>query len=260
MAELTSVILTRNEAEHIEACIRSLDWSDRVVVFDSLSDDDTVALAEHAGAEIYQRPFENYAGQRNAALQAITTDWVFFVDADERGTPELGEEIRRVMAERLEVGWYVPRHNYIFGRLTLGAGWYPDYQFRLLRHGRARYVRPVHEIGEVDGEIGYLQNPLLHLNYRDVDHFRQKQQFYVRTDAQILKDSGVRPRLHNYILQPWRQFWWRFVKLNGYRDGLHGLRLSAYMAYYEWRKYRRLAELWAGNNNNDERWPPPRRS
>ncbi len=65
----------------------------------------------------------------------------------------------------------------------------------------------------------------------------------MKTDARILKDEGVQPRPHNYLLQPWRQFWWRFVTLGGYRDGLHGLRLSATMAYYEWRKYRRLAEL-----------------
>ena len=103
-AELTAVILTLNEADHIQACIESLHWTDRIVVFDSYSQDETVALAEAAGAEILQSKFENYAQQRNAALAAIQTDWVFFVDADERGTKELGQEIRRVIAERLEMG------------------------------------------------------------------------------------------------------------------------------------------------------------
>jgi (heptosyl)LPS beta-1,4-glucosyltransferase len=245
MKELTAIVLTRNEEPHILACLDSLRWADRLVVFDSFSDDETATLAKGAGAEVYQRPFDNYASQRNAALEAVETDWVFFVDADERGTPALAEEIRHVIAERSENGWYVPRHNMIFGRLTLGAGWYPDYQFRLLRHGSARYVRPVHEIGEVDGAIGHLENPLIHHNYRDPAHFHTKQRFYVEHDATILKDSGTHPKPHNYILQPLRQFWWRFVSLNGYRDGLHGLRLSLYMTYYEWRKYRRLAEMWA---------------
>lgn len=244
MPQLTAIILTRNEAAHIVACIESLAWADAVVVFDSFSTDETVALAEQAGATVRQRPFDNYAAQRNAALDSVGADWIFFVDADERGTPELAEEIRQVIRARPEAAWYVPRHNYIFGRLTLGAGWYPDYQLRLLRHGTARYVRPVHEIAEVDGAIGYLENPLIHLNYRDLEQFKQKQRFYVKTDARILKDDGVRPRPHNYILQPWRQFWWRFVTLGGYRDGLHGLRLSAYMAYYEYRKYRTLAALY----------------
>lgn len=260
MTQLTAIILTRNEAAHITACIESLAWADSILVFDSISTDETVAMAEQSGATVRQRPFDNYAAQRNAALDEVVTDWVFFVDADERGTPELGQEIRRVISTRSEAAWNVPRHNYIFGRLTLGAGWYPDYQLRLLRYGTTRYSRPVHEIGEVDGVIGYLKNPLIHLNYRDFEQFKQKQRFYVKTDARILKDEGVRPRPHNYILQPWRQFWWRFVTLGGYRDGLHGLRLSAAMAYYEWRKYRRLAELWAKPEMADEQYPPARRS
>lgn len=242
--ELTAVILTLNEAAHIQACIESLRWADRIVVFDSYSQDETVVLAQAAGAETMQSKFENYAQQRNAALAAIETDWVFFVDADERGSAELAAEIRRVIAERPEMGWYVPRHNYIFGKLTLGAGWYPDYQLRLFKHGKVRYERPVHELAIVDGEIGHLENVLVHHNYRDIPHFHHTQRAYTTYDAKILKDDGVRPRPHNFILQPLRQFYWRYVTLDGYKDGLHGLRLSLYMMYYEWVKYRKLAWFW----------------
>ncbi len=136
MSQLTAVILTLNEAEHIQACIKSLSWADQVLVFDSHSEDETVALAQASGASVLQSPFENYAQQRNASLAAVQTDWVFFVDADERGTPELGTEIRQVIESRSEMGWYVPRHNYIFGKLTTGAGWYPDYQSRLFKQGK----------------------------------------------------------------------------------------------------------------------------
>lgn len=256
LIRLIAIILTRNEARHVVECIDSLRWADRVIVFDSLSDDDTVALARAAGAEIFQRPFDNYAAQRNAALEAAAgsgegEQWVFFVDADERATPELGAEIRRVIVERPENGWNVPRHNFIFSRLTLGAGWFPDYQFRLMRLGHARYTRPVHELGEVDGAVGNLENPLIHHNYRDPAHFHAKQRFYVAHDASILKDQGIRPRPRNYVLQPLRQFWWRFITLKGYRDGLHGLRLSLYMAWYEWHKYRRLAGLWRDGRANN---------
>ncbi len=246
--QVTAVILTLNEAAHIQPCIESLRWTDQVVVFDSFSQDETVALAHAAGAAVCQNGFQNYAQQRNAALDAIQTDWVFFVDADERGTPELAAEIRRVVAERPEMGWYVPRHNYLFGKLTLGAGWYPDYQLRLFRHGRVRYERPVHELAVVDGAIGHLEAPLVHYNYRDLAHFHAKQRAYTDYDASILQQAGVHPRPQNFVLQPWRQFWWRFVTLHGYRDGRHGLRLSLYMAYYEWVKYRKLAALWEGKS------------
>ena len=111
-------------------------------------------------------------------------------------------------------------------------------------------MRPVHELGEVDGTTGYLANPLIHYNYRDAVHFHAKQRAYVEHDATILRDGGVRPKPRNYVLQPLRQFIWRFITLRGYRDGLHGLRLSLYMGYYEWRKYRRLGELWRGSSLN----------
>jgi glycosyltransferase involved in cell wall biosynthesis len=214
-----------------------------VVVFDSYSGDKTADLAKAAGAEWHQSKFENYAQQRNAALEAIQTDWLFFVDADERGTADLATEIRHVISSCSEAGWYVPRHNYIFGKLTLGAGWYPDHQLRLFRQGKVRYERPVHEMAVVDGEIGRLQNPLIHHNYRDIAHFHAKQQTYTSYDASILRASGIRPQPHNYILQPLRHFYWRFITLHGYRDGFHGLRLSLFMSYYEWVKYRKLAKM-----------------
>jgi hypothetical protein len=244
---LAAVILTYNEARHIVDCIESLRWADQIVVFDSFSDDDTVQLAHQAGAIVGQARFQNYAQQRNTALDFLASrdfeGWVFFVDADERGTAELGSEIRRVIAGRPESGWFVPRHNYIFGRLTTGAGWYPDYQLRLLRQGTARYERPVHEVARVDGEVGHLQNPLIHYNYDTPEQFHAKQRKYTDYDAGILKKQGVWPRAYTPYSQAVRQFWWRFVTLAGYRDGLHGLRLSAYLAYYEWLKYRRLAQL-----------------
>jgi glycosyltransferase involved in cell wall biosynthesis len=245
---LAAVILTYNEAPNIVDCIDSLRWADEIIVFDSFSEDDTVDLARQAGAAVGQEKFQNYAQQRNAALDYMTPQdnnlWVFFVDADERGTPDLGEEIRQIIETRPEAGGFVPRHNYIFGRLTTGAGWYPDYQLRLLRHGRARYERPVHEIAEVDGEIGYLQNPLIHFNYEDPAHFHAKQRKYNDYDAGILKQQGIKPKPYTPYSQALRQFRWRFVTLKGYRDGAHGLRLSIYLAYYEWLKYRRLAALW----------------
>lgn len=242
-AELSAIILTLNEATHIGECIESLSWADRVIVFDAFSKDETVSLARAAGAEVLQNTFENYAQQRNAALKAVETGWVFFVDADERGTPELGVEVREVIDSRPEAGWYVPRHNYIFGRLTRGAGWYPDFQLRLFRHGAVRYERPVHEIAVVDGDVAYLQNPLIHYNYEDAAQFHRKQQRYTDYDARILLQQGANPKVYTPLTQMLRHFWWRFVTLGGFRDGLHGLRLSLLMAYYEWLKYRKVADL-----------------
>jgi hypothetical protein len=128
----------------------------------------------------------------------------------------------------------------------MGAGWYPDYQLRLFSYGRVRNGRPVREIAVVDGELGYLTQPLIHYNYRDPAHFHAKQRAYADTDAGILRQEGIKPKIFTSVTQPLRHFWWRFFTLGGYRDGVHGLRLCLYMAYYEGVKYRKLARLWQG--------------
>lgn len=248
MTHLTAIVLTHNESAQIADCIKTLRFADRIIVFDSYSTDDTVSIAQRCGADIFQHEFENYAEQRNAALDAADemTDWVLFVDADERISDALAEEIREKIAYPDFAGWRAPRHNYIFGVLTKGAGWYPDYQTRLLRVGQATYdrQRAVHEVVKLYGEEGTLRNPIIHYNYVDIEQFMNKQENYARFDAQSLYAQGVVPGHHTFILQPLRQFYWRFVTLGGYRDGWHGLRLSLLMARFENRKYQLLAALW----------------
>lgn len=232
--QLAVAILTRNEARHIAACLATLGFADQVVLSDSYSDDGTVEIARAAGATIFQRPFDNFAGQRNAALEAIDADWIFFVDADERITPELAAEVRRVIVERPEVGWWVPRHNFIVGHPVRHGGFYPDYQLRLLRRGRARYDpdRPVHEVVLLDGPAGYLQNPMIHYNYATWAQFHAKQRRYARMEGRILRERGVKPWPHKFVRQPLREFWRRYVTLEGYKDGWVGLKLAALLGFY----------------------------
>lgn len=251
MTQLTAIVLTHNEADHIRDCIESLRFADRVLVFDSFSTDETVDIARGCGVEVLQHPFENYAAQRNAALDAVkaTTDWALFVDADERVSADLAAEIR----EKIELpdisGWRFPRHNYIFGVLTKGAGWYPDYQTRLLRVGQTRFdrQRKVHELVQLAGPAGTIENPIIHYNYRDLSHFLEKQERYIEYDVQMLFEQGVRPRPRHLVLQPLRHFYWRFITLKGFQDRWHGLRLSLLMARYEYRKYSLLAARWRRN-------------
>jgi glycosyltransferase involved in cell wall biosynthesis len=245
MAEITAIVLTKNEEANIVECLDSLRWADELLVLDSFSDDATVEIAKTMGAEVQQRSFDNYAFQRNAALRMARTEWVFFVDADERATEELADEIRRAMSDEGLEGWWVPRKNYIFGRWIRHAGWYPDYQLRLLRRDRARYDerREVHELVELDGEAGHLHNPLTHYNYDTVREFCERQDRYTRYEVRVLFESGQRARPWNLVLQPLRQFRWRYLSLRGYRDGWRGLLLSCLMAYYELVRYWSLWRL-----------------
>jgi len=141
----------------------------------------------------------------------------------------------------------VPRRNYIWGREVRHGGWYPDYQLRLLRVGRARYdpSRQVHEVVLLDGADGYLENPLVHWNYRTVGEFAAKQQQYVTLEAAVRFQQGVHPKPWTYVLQPLREFWRRYVRLAGFRDGLTGLLLAALIAwYYGFRVTVELARRW----------------
>jgi (heptosyl)LPS beta-1,4-glucosyltransferase len=243
---LTAIILTYNEAANIADCIASVKWADTVIVFDSFSTDDTVNIAAQAGATVIQHKFVDYSQQRNAALDAVQDEWVLFVDADERVTPELRSEVEIVIQSKQYNGYWIPRHNYIFGKLTRYTGWYPDYQLRLLRRKCARYdtSREVHELVILEGEAGHLKTPLVHYNYKDLKHFLGKQERYTDYAALDLYKQGIRVKPQNYILQPLRHFWWRYITLQGYKDGLHGLQLSLLMAWYEFQKYVRLSREW----------------
>lgn len=235
MLSLTAVILTKNEARQISACIASLqEWVEAVVVWDSGSEDATQHLAQKAGAHVVVRPFDDYAQQRQAALNSIRSEWILFIDADERATPALAQEIIRAVMNTQYAGYWIPRRNFIVGHEMQGGGFRPDYQLRLLRSSAARYDlgRKVHEIVALNGPQGHLQAALLHYNYDDWSQFQRKQRSYARYEATILAERGVRPRLHHFILQPIRELRRRFVTLQGWRDGVHGLRVTLLLAWY----------------------------
>lgn len=243
---LTAIVLTKDEERHIGACLDSLAWCERRVVVDSFSTDRTAEIARERGAEVIQHPFTDFAAQRNAALDAVEADWVFFVDADERATPDLAAEISSIVKGQGGdiAGWYVPRRNYLFGKLTQGAGYWPDHQMRLLRRGRARYTRPASEIVELAGQSGYLKNPLIHYNYESIAQFRIKQEARIDFEAQNLDRARAKAAFYSPYYMFIRHFWWRFGTLRGYRDGWHGLRLSVLLAYYfGYRYYRRLRQI-----------------
>ncbi|RLC80577.1 MAG: glycosyltransferase family 2 protein [Chloroflexi bacterium] len=234
MGKVSVIILTKDEEDNIADCIHSASWADEVIVLDSGSTDRTVEIAGGMGARIFTHPFRNYAEQRNVALGLAQTEWVFFVDADERVTPELAEEIKQVIEDENYVGWWVPRQNYIAGKWIRYGGWYPDYQLRLLQPDKAHYdpVWEVHEIVILDGKAGYLRHHLIHYNYRDWREFVTRQKNYAPLEAGVLEKRGIHPKPWSPISMPVREFYRRYVTLKGYRDGFHGLLLATLMAFY----------------------------
>lgn len=251
MRTIAAAVITRNEEHHIGACLDGLDWADELLVFDSFSADRTVELALARGATVRQRAFDDFPRQRNAALACLRSDWVLFVDADERVTPELAAEVRgaveKAEADRAAggpspVGFWVPRRNLVLGRWIKGGGWYPDYQLRLLRLGRARYdeSRPVHEVVLLEGPVGHLANCFLHLNYERLGQLFAKQATYAALEVLVLRQQGVQGRARAVVGRPLKEFWRRYVSLGAWRDGWQGLLLCAAVAAYTGLAYFRL--------------------
>ena len=250
-------ILARNNEGEIAECLTTAAWADeRLVVLDTRSTDRTAEIARSLGARVVAHRFEDFGRQREFGLDLPTSEWLFYLDTDERITPALAEELRQVVCVEAFVGWWVPRRNIIWGREICHGGWHPDYQLRLLRLGHARYdlTRQVHEVVVLDGAAGHLREPLIHHNYRTVAEFVAKQGPYADYEARIRHAQGVRPKPWTFVLQPLREFWRHYVRLHGYQDGLHGLLLCLLVAYYYgWVTTWRLARLWRKAKSQDRK-------
>jgi (heptosyl)LPS beta-1,4-glucosyltransferase len=270
---LTVAIIARDEERHIGAALESVaGLADEVLVLlDSRTADRTAAISYARGARVVVEPWRGFSAQRNRALDLCAPDWVLFLDADERVTPELCHEIRSVLSQDKEtgrqgdkeiasetnslspllpvslspVGYWIPRYNQFFGKTLRGGGWYPDHQLRLLRRTRARYdeARLVHEFADLEGAAGYLTHHLLHLNIERLDELWRKQTSYALQEAQTLHLAGRRARWRNFASSPLREFRRRYLALGGYRDGALGLLLCATLAYFEWLKLVHLKGL-----------------
>ncbi|MGE5265279.1 MAG: glycosyltransferase family 2 protein [Acidobacteriota bacterium] len=245
---LAVIVLTRDEERHIRDCLASVrDFADELLVLDSGSLDRTVEIAREMGARVEARPFTNYARQRNTAIDLVESDWIFFIDADERATRALGQEVRFVIENcpSTVAGFWVPRRNVIFGKEIRHTGWSPDYQPRLLRRGKGRFdpAREVHELLLWEGETRRLREPLVHFNYETVAQFRTRNTKYTRSEARIWFEEGRRARLRGFVGQPLREFLRRYFSLQGWRDGGHGLLLSVLTAYYALVRQKMLWDL-----------------
>ncbi|MFQ3630657.1 glycosyltransferase family 2 protein [Roseiflexus sp.] len=245
---LSVAIIAGNEEHHVGDALASVAdlAGDIVAVIDSRSRDTTAAICRDYGARVYIEPWRGFPAQRNRALDLCAGTWVLFLDADERVTPELAQEVRTTLSNGTDMaGFWIPRHNLFFGRRLQGGGWYPDYQLRLMRRGCARYdeSRLVHEFATLDGPAGMMHGHLVHLNIERFDELWRKQRAYAFQEAQTLLLANAPVRWRTLVSAPVREFYRRFITLHGYRDGALGLFLCATMAYFEIVKYVHLRGL-----------------
>ncbi|MEK7387831.1 MAG: glycosyltransferase family 2 protein [candidate division NC10 bacterium] len=232
---LSAVVITKDEEERVRACLESVAWADEVVVVDAESTDKTAQIAREFTDHVYVRPWPGFAAQKNFGLGQATGDWTLSVDADEEVSRELREEIEAVLAASGAAcaGYRIPRRNLFWGRFIRHGGLYPDWQLRLFRRGRGRFVaRAVHESVEVEGAVGRLRAALVHRSYRDVADFLARADRYSTLAAEEWLGSGRPARLSDLVLRPAGRFLSMYVVHAGFLDGWRGFLLAALYAYY----------------------------
>lgn len=225
MLKVSAYIIAYNEAEKIADAVNSVLWADEILVADSNSTDGTDRIARELGARVVQIPFEGFGHLRNRVIEACTHDWIFSLDADERCTPEVRDEVLSLLLERpAHDAYLVPRRNYFMGRWIKYSGWYPNYrQPQLFRKGAMKYMElPVHEGYELstDKPVGRLNHAIWQIPFQNFEEVVKKANRYSTLGALKLANTRV---------SMWAALWhglWSFLKhyvvKRGFLDGWPG--------------------------------------
>lgn len=243
---ISACIITLNEADRIERCIRALGFCDEIIVVDSHSTDNTRELATALGARVIDRDWPGYRSQKQFATQAALHEWVLCVDADEIVTPQLQGEIRALQASGFAgvLGFSIPRLTAYFGGFLHHGNSWPDRRIRLYHRATARWVGyEVHEKVAVDGPVGKLHAHLEHYAYRSLDDHLQRVDRYARLMANEMHRAGRSCSLPAVITHPVWSFLRGMLAKGGVRDGWRGWLFHFVEAGYVHRKYLRLWAL-----------------
>lgn len=243
---LSVVLITLNEASKIEECLRSVAFAQERIVVDAGSSDGTKTMAEKCGAKVYERAFDDFSSQKNFGIEKATGDWLLLIDADERVTAALQEEIKTAISASDSLdGYFLRRSNVIFGRrMRFGAGW-NDRQLRLLRRGKGKFSGAVHERVEVTGRVGLLRGELVHYTTQTIEDYLKRLNLYTELEARICYQKNRRPTHFHLFVKPIAEFLYYYVGRFGFLDGYEGLQFQILSAFYTYVKYARALELFS---------------
>jgi len=247
MRKVSAYVITKNEEKHIKECVESVLFADEVVLVDSGSSDATVEIAKKLGCRVVGHKFESFGAQRNFALTQCSNDWVIALDADERVSPELKNEILSELANPSGGEVFIaPRKSKFINKWILHSGWYPDYRHPILfDKTKARYKdQLVHEDIEYRGKKSYFKGDILHYPYDSIKQFIKKSDLYTDFKAQEMFERGKKFKAANLIINPSAMFVKMFFTKKGFLDGVTGFVLAVlYSCIYTSMKYIKLWEL-----------------
>lgn len=196
---ISAVIITKNEETMIKGCLESVKWADEIIVFDNLSTDKTVEIAREYTKRVYSEKVDNFSDHRNKAIAQAHGDWVLFVDADERVTKQLREELPGLMQNGDYAAFAISRRNFIFGEEVSYGDFGHDWAIRLLKRSLFKeYAGKIHEQPIYQGKLGYAKHQLLHFTHRNVDQIVLKSLSWSKIDAQLRLEA------HHPPMKGWR--------------------------------------------------------
>jgi glycosyltransferase involved in cell wall biosynthesis len=245
MPKISVAIITKNEEENIRECLESVRWADEIVVVDGGSTDRTRDICREFEARVFEEEWKGFARQKNSAVDKTRNEWVLSLDADERISPELQKEIQeRLAVDSPADGFYMARKNYFSHHWIRYCGWYPDYNLRLFRKSRGRFLeRAVHEKVKIQGRTETFKNPLIHRTYASVSEFLQRMDRYSNLAAVEMRREGKKVRHRDLVLRPPFTFLQMYLLRGGFLEGYRGFLLSKLYAFYTFAKYSKLKEM-----------------
>lgn len=254
--KISACIITFNEERNIGACLESLKWADEIIVVDSGSTDKTEEICRGTGARFFVNPFPGFRDQKNIAMEKTANDWIISLDADERVTEELKNEILQLLEkdgqteelrerqDRTADGYYVPRLNHYGEKRIRHSGWHPDHKLRVWRRSKGRWGgRNIHEKVIVDGSTGYLKGGLAHFTYRDIGDYLKRVDSYSSWLARERVASGDGFSLLKLIVSPPARFLRSYVLKLGLLDGLEGLIIGVMTFYLKFLEEVKVKEI-----------------
>lgn len=232
--KLSVVISAYNEERKIEECLRSVTFADEIILVNNSSSDKTSQIAEKYTTKIFTRPNNIMLNvNKNFGFTKASGEWILSLDADERVTPQLQREIKKIIKGKINVyGYWIPRKNIIFGKWVKGEMWSPDYQLRLFKKGKGKFPeKHVHEYLKVSGNTAKLNSPLIHENYSSIDQYLYKL-INIYVPSEVKNRSNLKLSWVDALRFPISDFLKTYFLQKGYKDGIHGLVLSMLQAFY----------------------------
>lgn len=255
MPRISAVINTRNEESNIRYCLETLKWCDEIIVVDMESEDRTVEIAREYTDKVFSHEIVlAFDIARKYAVEKATGEWILMIDADEMVPKALSNLLVEIVATDKTDVVFIPFKTYIMGEWIQHTMWWPEYHPRFFKRGAFTFVETIHDYMQISESARkiYLEvtekNAIYHFNYRDSCHFVEKLNKYTDIEAKHLIERGEKFKVRR-LTWPLKEFWKRYVKHKGYKDGYRGFFLSIMMAFY---RFLTLVKLWEA----DERKKP----